>query len=355
MQALTSVRSHTVLTTPFQRPTTRGAIKSTQIQRPYQLFPDTIHLQINDSPNEQIEYVYGEVLHRAGSCYRRRVTVAISTQNSLRFPRNFEHGIVIPMVEVFHQLRSPQLPLLVYTKTLILNGTRLFPSSADRTSKLIVSYRKRCQVLIQWRGTAEAAHSCLPALVFDVRQWSAGIVKASSMDPTMHSLLADIRSHLIEDPHIIISDATSVVAFSPIKVDNSTFLDLRFECATLTSDMSLRAVCAGFVYHCLDVDYLDLDHHNSRFVSHGALNHPNHIPLEADETVFATKRRCSDFDRYTLTHSPEHALQFFRWKSYIAANVSPHHATIFCRFPAQRVRFSTKLGDRSTRTCTTLC
>ncbi|KII84948.1 hypothetical protein PLICRDRAFT_179264 [Plicaturopsis crispa FD-325 SS-3] len=170
----------------------------------------------------------------------------------------------------------------------------------------------------------------LPTLVFtkaevlDVQQWQTGVVEASSLHPIVHALFADLRVNLkdTQDPYVIISDSTSVIILSPIIVPNSTYLDLRYESATLTPGIALRAVCAGFMYNCLDWEYLSRDCQHMKLRTRGALLHPSRIPLEPDETVFATKRRCSDFDRYTLTHSPEHALQFFRWKAHIAANVS---------------------------------
>jgi hypothetical protein len=83
------------------------------------------------------------------------------------------------------------------------------------------------------------------------------------------------------------------------------------------STVPLRYLLASYIQKTLPRDYLALDTERLT-ITHGAPNNP-HLPLPADEEIFANRHAHSDFDRYALANSQPLVEQFLRWKALMQA------------------------------------
>lgn len=130
------------------------------------------------------------------------------------------------------------------------------------------------------------------------------------------------------ESNIVITDMDSLIVFRPIS--SKTSGDLVYEHLKVTDLSVIRIVIAGCLRDTLPEGlYIEIKPHREaldNMVPAGVPIDPQ-TPTMSDDEVFATHRRHTDFDHYTLTHDRERALQFFRWKAWIKDNCSPVIAT----------------------------
>ena len=150
---------------------------------------------------------------------------------------------------------------------------------------------------------------------------------SKNVSPHVVGALSDVFRCTPSVPSIIITDLQEIVVFIPIEAGNSEAGNYQ-RVKTTEFSLALRAITAAYLddelparvfLNCPDVDNgVDPD----LIFPEGPQQDPSPQALPADETVFATCHRHSDFDIPTLVRDPERVSQFFRWKEYVQSHQS---------------------------------
>ncbi|OBZ76066.1 hypothetical protein A0H81_03271 [Grifola frondosa] len=153
-----------------------------------------------------------------------------------------------------------------------------------------------------------------------------GIESASTAPHSLSKILSRAWSINAHAP-VICTDLQSLLVFHPPSSrSNDNMQDVLYERVEPMSDLRMiRIVLASYIYRALPhLLYITLPEHpgfNMRRFPDGAPIDPN-TPMKADEEVFSSCNRHTDFDRYALLFDRRRALQFLRWKKYVAENIS---------------------------------
>ncbi|KAI0339220.1 hypothetical protein BDW22DRAFT_1431831 [Trametopsis cervina] len=219
-------------------------------------------------------------------------------------PGDYVQGVLQPVVSLFNELRSADFPQTPVECVNVDLGT---PFQA-------VTFI--APGVLQWRRIPVVI--ALPNALFDndgnpTPQMLCAVSSAMKYDPTVFS--------------VILTNFEDISVFLPSgrMSDQSLFGRV----STSQPGLAIRVLAAACTWSATsDSPFIaqpqpDLEVDEDLILPYGPPLNPNQ-PLTADEEVFATHHRHSDFDFATLVRDRARALQFFRWH----AHIQQHYAKV---------------------------